>query len=100
MAETKQKVVTTTLRHLSDELASTHELPKKHMQAVLDGFVAKMIQHMKDGARVKIPGLGVFQVRKSAARQGRNPATGEVIQIKAKKRAKFRAAKELKQAVA
>lgn len=100
MATTKTKTVTTTLKHLAEELAPVHELPKKHMQAVLDGFVSKVVEHMTKGARIKIPGLGIFVVRKSAARAGRNPATGETIQIKAKKRAKFRAAKELKQAVA
>ena len=44
-------------------------------------------------------GLGVLQVRKRAARMGRNPATGEPIQIKASKKVAFRAAKDLKEAV-
>jgi DNA-binding protein HU-beta len=43
--------------------------------------------------------LGILQVRKRAARMGRNPATGEPIQIKASKKVAFRAAKELKEAV-
>ena len=96
----KSKIVTTSLKQLSEELALTHELSKKLMTTMLESVVINIVGHMKQGARVKIPGFGIFMVRKSAARMGRNPATGEVIQIKAKKRAVFRAAKDLKQAVA
>jgi DNA-binding protein HU-beta len=56
-------------------------------------------KHLKKGERVRIVGLGILQVRKRAARMGRNPATGEAIQIKASKKVAFRAAKELKEAV-
>ena len=56
-------------------------------------------KHLKRGDRVRIVGLGILQVRKRAARTGRNPATGEPIQIKASKKVAFRAAKELKEAV-
>ena len=48
---------------------------------------------------MKLVGLGIMQVRNRAARMGRNPATGEPIQIKASKRVAFRASKELKEAV-
>ena len=48
---------------------------------------------------MKIVGLGILQVRNSAARMGRNPATGEQIQIKASKKVAFRASKELKDAI-
>ena len=51
------------------------------------------------GDRIRIGGLGILQVRKRAARMGRNPATGEAIQIKASKKVAFRAAKELKEAI-
>jgi len=49
--------------------------------------------------RIRIGGLGILQVRKRAARMGRNPATGEAIQIKASKKVAFRASKELKESV-
>ena len=49
--------------------------------------------------RIRIGGLGILQVRKRAARMGRNPATGEQIQIKASKKVAFRASKELKEAI-
>ena len=49
--------------------------------------------------RIRIGGLGILQVRKRAARIGRNPATGEQIQIKASKKVAFRASKELKESI-
>jgi DNA-binding protein HU-beta len=62
-------------------------------------MVDMIAKHLKKGERVRIVGLGILQVRKRAARTGRNPATGEPIQIKASKTVAFRAAKELKEAV-
>ena len=61
--------------------------------------VALITKHLKKGERIRIVGLGILQVRKRAARMGRNPATGEAIHIKASKKVAFRAAKELKEAV-
>jgi DNA-binding protein HU-beta len=55
--------------------------------------------HLRKGERIRIAGLGILQVRKRAARMGRNPRTGEAIKIKASKKVAFRAAKELKLAV-
>jgi DNA-binding protein HU-beta len=59
----------------------------------------RITRHLKKGERVRIVGLGILQVRKRAARMGRNPATGEPIQIKASKKVAFRASKELKEAI-
>jgi DNA-binding protein HU-beta len=56
-------------------------------------------RHLKKGDKIRMTGIGVFQVRKRPARMGRNPATGEAIKIKASKKVAFRAAKELKEAV-
>ena len=58
-----------------------------------------IVKHLKKGERIRIGGLGILQVRKRAARMGRNPATGEAIQIKASKKVAFRASKELKEAI-
>ena len=52
-----------------------------------------------EAPRFRIPGLGIFQVSSRAARMGRNPATGEPVQIKASKKIAFRPAKELKEAI-
>ena len=56
-------------------------------------------KHLKKGERVRISGLGILQVRNRAARMGRNPATGEAMKIKARKKVAFRVAKDLKMAV-
>jgi DNA-binding protein HU-beta len=66
---------------------------------VLSGTIASMTSHLKKGARIRVTGLGTFEVRKRAARMGRNPATGEAIKIKASKKVAFRAAKDLSEAI-
>ena len=66
---------------------------------MLGDLVGLVTKHLKKGDRIRIGGLGILQVRKRAARMGRNPATGEAIKIKASKKVAFRAAKELKLAV-
>ena len=66
---------------------------------ILGDFVGLVVKHLKKGDRLRISGLGILQVRKRAARMGRNPATGEAIKIKASKKVAFRAAKELKEAI-
>ena len=88
-----------TLRHLAATIAEDHELPKKAAEGFLGDTVALIVKHLKKGDRIRIAGLGILQVRKRAARLGRNPATGEQIKIKASKKIAFRASKELKEAI-
>ena len=88
---------TVTLKHLAAALAETHEMSKKQAETVLGDLVGNIVKHLKKGERIRIGGLGILQVRKRAARIGRNPATGEQIQIKASKKVAFRASKELKE---
>ena len=98
----KKKVVkaeTVTLRHLAMALAESQELKKAMVNTMLMDMVVEITKHLKKGRRIRLNGLGILQVRKRAARMGRNPATGEAIKIKASKKVAFRAAKELKQAV-
>jgi DNA-binding protein HU-beta len=90
---------TVTLRHLAASLAEDNELSKRQAEAILGGLVGNIVKHLKKGQRIRIGGLGILQVRKRAARAGRNPATGEPIQIKASKKVAFRAAKDLKEAI-
>jgi DNA-binding protein HU-beta len=90
---------TVTLKHLAAAIAEGHEVPKKQAETMLADMVGLVVKHLKKGSRIRIAGLGILQVRKRAARMGRNPATGEAIKIKASKKVAFRAAKELKEAV-
>ena len=99
MAKKAAASATITLKHLAAALAEPHELSKKAAEAILTDMVDRIAKHLKKGERVRIVGLGILQVRKRAARVGRNPATGEAIQIKASKKVAFRASKELKEAV-
>ena len=69
---------------------------KKAVEAVFDDGVTG---GMKDGVKVSVAGFGTFESRYRAARQGRNPATGETIQIAAKNAPAFKAAKGLKDAL-
>ena len=90
---------TVTLKHIAAELAESHDLPKKQAEAMLGDLVTLTTRHLKKGDKIRLTGLGILQVRKRAARMGRNPATGEAIKIKASKKIAFRPAKELKEAV-
>jgi DNA-binding protein HU-beta len=90
---------TVTLKHMAANLAEKHEMSKKDTETVLGDMIGLVVKHLKKGDRIRIGGLGILQVRKRAARMGRNPATGEAIKIKASKKVAFRASKELKEAV-
>jgi DNA-binding protein HU-beta len=99
MATSKAAPATVTLKHLAAQLAEDHEIAKKQSETILGDLVGLVTKHLKKGDRIRISGLGILQVRKRAARMGRNPATGEPIKIKASKKVAFRAAKDLKEAI-
>jgi DNA-binding protein HU-beta len=93
------KAPTVPMSKLVAELADKHDMPKKAVAAIFDDFVDLTVKNLKKGNKVRLTGLGIMQVRKRAARMGRNPATGEAIKIKASKKVAFRVAKDLKQAI-
>jgi DNA-binding protein HU-beta len=99
MATKAATPATITLKHLAAAIAEDHELSKKQAETILTDLVTRITNHLKEGERIRIVGLGILQVRKRDARMGRNPATGEPIEIKASKKVAFRAAKELKEAI-
>ena len=88
-----------TTRHLAAALAEQHQLTKKQGLEMLEDLIGMITKHLKKGERVKIAGLGTLVVRNRAARVGRNPATGETINIKASKKVAFRASAALKMAI-
>jgi DNA-binding protein HU-beta len=90
---------TVTLKQIAAELAEKFDTPKKTMNAIMEELVSHLTKNLKKGNRIRIASIGILQVRKRAARMGRNPATGEAIKIPAKKKIAFRPAKELKEAV-
>lgn len=72
---------------------------KVQAEQAVDTVVNSIIESLKKGEEVSIAGLGIFSAKMRAARQARNPRTGETIQVAAMKVPKFRAAKALKEAV-
>ncbi|WP_183360355.1 HU family DNA-binding protein [Geomonas limicola] len=66
----------------------------------VNAFLEVVTEALKSGDRVSFAGFGTFEVTERAARQGRNPQTGETMQLKASKAPKFKAGKALKDAVA
>ena len=72
---------------------------KKEAQAAVDCVIASITKSLKKKNAVTLVGFGTFKVDKRKARKGRNPQTGEVIKIKAKKVPKFVPGKALKEAV-
>jgi DNA-binding protein HU-beta len=94
-----EKVEVVTIKHIAAHIAENHGLTKKQTNEIFDEFVAAVVKNLKKGARIRMSGIGILQVRKRAARMGRNPATGESIKIKASKKVAFRVAKELKEAI-
>jgi DNA-binding protein HU-beta len=93
------KIQTIALSKIAAELAEKHEMSKKAAGEFLSAFVEMTVKNLKKGHKVRVTGLGIFQVKKRPARMGRNPATGEAIKIKASKKLAFRAAKEVKDAI-
>ena len=91
--------VVISLKNLAAEIAEKHDVPKKQAETMLADVVASIGKQLKKGSKIRISGLGILQVRKRAARMGRNPQTGEAIKIKASKKIAFRAAKELKDSI-
>ncbi|SDR57607.1 DNA-binding protein HU-beta [Rhizobiales bacterium GAS191] len=95
-SKSTKPVVTLTLRQIAAEIAESHGLSKRQAEAVLTETVAHISKGIVKGKRVRFGTLGIFSVKKRAARKGRNPATGEAIKIKASKKVAFRPAKDLK----
>ena len=98
-AAPKPPAETVTLKTVFERLAEGHQMPKQQAHALATEMVELMTSLLKKGDRVRINGLGILEVKDRPARMGRNPATGESIQIVASKKVAFRVAKELKAAV-
>ena len=95
MAEVKKITQT----QLVKEIATASELSSKQAKAVLDKFVEIAIRETKKAGVCVLPGIGRLKKVERKARSGRNPATGATITIKASKNVRFKAGKELKDAL-
>lgn len=86
-------------QELIDVIADKTDLPKTKAQEVVEAVIDSIKSSLKKGDDVKLVGFGTFTVSERAATTGRNPRTGESISIPASKQPKFKAGKELKDAV-
>jgi DNA-binding protein HU-beta len=84
---------------LIEAVAGSADLSKASAGHALDAVIGSITKALKKGDTVTLVGFGTFSVRKRAARAGRNPRTGETIQIKASKVPGFKAGKALKDAI-
>lgn len=84
---------------LVDAVAAEAGLSKADATRAVESLLAAITQALKAGKQVSLVGFGTFTVKKRAARTGRNPRTGEAIEIRASKVPGFRAGKALKDAV-
>ncbi len=81
------------------QMAADAKTTKVQAKAALDSFIDAVTKTLKKGGRLSLVGFGTFTVSKRNARTGRNPKTGEPLQIKARKVAKFKAGSSLSKAV-
>jgi DNA-binding protein HU-beta len=84
---------------LVDLVAQRQNLPRPQVEATVDAFLEALADGLAKGERIELRGFGAFLVRESAARAGRNPRTGETIQIAARRTPTFRVGKELRDRV-
>ncbi|WP_032116538.1 HU family DNA-binding protein (plasmid) [Candidatus Arsenophonus nilaparvatae] len=84
---------------LINQIAEKADLTKKDSEKTLNAFIETVTEALKAGDDVQLVGFGSFQVKQRAARDGRNPKTGETLKIAAANVPSFKAGKSLKEAV-
>ena len=80
-------------------MAEKSQLSKKDAESALKAFIDVVSEEMQKGEKIQLVGFGTFEVSERAAREGRNPQTGETMTIAASKSPKFKAGKALKDLV-
>jgi DNA-binding protein HU-beta len=83
----------------AEAIAEKSGLSKRDAQKALDGFQDALLEAMQNGEKVSLTGFGTFEVRERAARTGRNPQTGEEMEVAASKNAAFKPGKGFKDAL-
>jgi DNA-binding protein HU-beta len=84
---------------LAERVVNTHGLTKTQVKSLIESTFAAIAEAACSGEEVSLSGFGRFKVTERAARQGRNPVTGEVIQIPASKKLAFIPAKNIREAL-
>lgn len=93
---TKQPTSTLTKADLIEEVLNVTELPRKESETVVETIFDNIIAALRKGEKIEIRGFGSFRTRERRGRVGRNPKTGEKVEVPAKKIPYFKPSKELK----
>jgi DNA-binding protein HU-beta len=88
-----------TANEIADKIAAEEGLSKAQAKSIVDRVFTEITNAAISATETNVPGFGKFKIKETAARQGRNPATGETIQIAASKKLTFTPAKALKDAL-
>ena len=86
-----------TKKELIDQIAVDAEITKKEAEAALESVLKGIETSLLEDGKITFVGFGTFEVRERAAREGRNPKTGETMTIAASKGVGFKAGKKLKE---
>lgn len=97
MSQTTVKPETIGIQELAIALAEAHDFTKAKGKLMVDSLRDEIIQTLLSGKRVNIYGLGIFEVKDTKPKVGRNPKTGETINIPAGRKLTFKVAKPLKE---
>ena len=93
---TKQSTSTLTKADLIEEVLRITELPRKESETIVETIFDSIIESLQKGDKIEIRGFGSFRTRDRRGRVGRNPKTGEKVEVPAKKIPFFKPSKELK----
>lgn len=86
-----------TKAELVEEVARTAELTKKHAELIVNTVFDSIVQSLKKGEKIELRGFGSFRIRRRGARIGRNPKTGDRVEVPPKRIPYFKPGKELKE---
>lgn len=84
---------------LIDEVAKAVDIPKKDAEVIVKTVFESVIDALHRGEKIELRGFGSFRLRERKARLGRNPKTGEAVEVPSKKVPYFKAGKELKELI-
>jgi len=93
---TKQSTSTLTMADLIEEVLNVTELPRKESETIVETIFESIIGALQKGEKIEIRGFGSFRTRERRGRVGRNPKTGEKVEVPAKKIPYFKPSKDLK----
>jgi integration host factor subunit beta len=86
-----------TKAQLVEEVARTTQLTKKHAELIVNTVFDSIVQSLREGEKIELRGFGSFRIRQRGARIGRNPKTGDRVDVPPKRIPYFKPGKELKE---